>query len=230
MNEVVYQHRGRAGDPASGIGRGTTLFVPGYRGSGAGHWQTWMETQVPGARRVSGIDWDTPVAAVWAAAIRREIAQAPAPVWLVAHSFGCLATVLAGSDRPERVAGALLVAPADPERFSPAGQCGAAEAAGPAPGATGGLTPFIPKTPLGFPSLVVGSRNDPWMALPRVRRWARRWGGELIDLGKAGHVNPDSGFGPWPEGLALLRALKEPRGGRSLVEFRARGLRGALGH
>ncbi|HYN78209.1 MAG TPA: alpha/beta hydrolase [Lamprocystis sp. (in: g-proteobacteria)] len=226
MNQVVNHHRGRAGDLSPDIGRGTTLFVPGYRGSGAGHWQTWMETQVPGARRVSGIDWDTPVAAVWAAAIRREIAHAPAPVWLVAHSFGCLAAVLAGSAQPERVAGALLVAPADPERFSPTGQCGAAEAAGPSPG---GLTPFIPKSPLGFPSLVIGSRNDPWMALPRVCRWARRWGGEFVDLGKAGHVNPDSGFGPWPEGLDLLHALQVPRGRQSLLAIRARGLRGSLG-
>jgi uncharacterized protein len=201
-----------------------TLIVPGFRGSGAGHWQTWMESQVTGSRRVSGIDWDQPVLTDWAELIRREIDRAPAPVWLVAHSFGCLATVLAARDRAERIAGALLVAPADPERFSPTGL-----RAGTAQASTVGLSPLLPRSPLGFPSVVVASCNDPWMSLPRVSRWARRWGSELIDLGRAGHVNPDSGFGPWPEGLALLRALQAPRGGRSLLSIRAAGLRGALG-
>ena len=30
----------------------TTLIVPGLHGSGPAHWQTWFETQVPGALRV----------------------------------------------------------------------------------------------------------------------------------------------------------------------------------
>jgi hypothetical protein len=33
------------------------------------------------------------------------------------------------------------------------------------------------------------------------------WGAALVDLGDAGHVNADSGFGPWPEGLELRDAL-----------------------
>ena len=48
----------------------TTLIVPGFRGSGPAHWQTWFETQVPGARRVSGIDWEQPVLPHWAQAVR----------------------------------------------------------------------------------------------------------------------------------------------------------------
>lgn len=187
---------------------GTTLIVPGYRGSDGGHWQTWMESRIPGARRVSGIDWDTPAVAVWAAVIRREITAESAPVWLVAHSFGCLAAVLAGTDRSERVAGALLVAPADPECFSPVGL---RQGTGTAAGSPVSLTPFMPKHALDFPTLVVASRNDPWMPWPRVRRWARRWDSKLIEIGEAGHINPDSGFGPWPEGLGLLRNLQELR-------------------
>ena len=208
---------------------GTLLVVPGYRGSGAGHWQTWLEGQVPGARRVSGIDWDTPALAAWAAALRREIARAPAPVWLVAHSFGCLAAVLAGTDRADRVAGALLVAPADPDRFSPAGLGAAAKTANSVARPAITLTPYIPKTALGFPSLVVASRNDPWMALTRVRRWAHLWGGQLVDAGDAGHINAESGYGPWPEGLELLHALQAPPGGRSLEAIRT-VVRSARGH
>ena len=41
----------------------TVLIVPGYHGSGPDHWQSWLETQVPEARRVSGIDWEQPVLA-----------------------------------------------------------------------------------------------------------------------------------------------------------------------
>ena len=41
---------------------------------------------------------------------RDAIDRAPGPVWLVAHSFGCLASVVAAADRPERVAGLMLVA------------------------------------------------------------------------------------------------------------------------
>lgn len=203
------------------VPRGTVLVVPGYRGSGEGHWQTWLEDQVANARRVSGIDWDTPALAAWAATLRREITRAPAPVWLVAHSFGCLAAVLAGTDRADRVAGALLVAPADPDRFSPAGLSAGDETASPSAPPAITLTPYIPKTGLGFPSLVVASRDDPWMALPRVRRWAQLWGGQLVDVGHAGHINTDSGYGPWPEGLALLSALQAPQGNRSLGTIRA---------
>jgi predicted alpha/beta hydrolase family esterase len=28
-----------------------------------------------------------------------------------------------------------------------------------------------------------------------------------VDLGDVGHVNVDAGFGPWPQGEALLRDL-----------------------
>ncbi len=201
--------------------RGTVLVVPGYRGSGPGHWQTWIEGQVTNARRVSGIDWDTPALAAWAAALRREIDRAPPPVWLVAHSFGCLAAVLAGTDRADLVAGALLVAPADPDRFSPTGLSAEVESASPVAPPAITLTPYIPKAALGFPSLVVASRDDPWMALPRVRRWAHLWGGQLVDVGNAGHINTESGYGPWPEGLELLHALQAPPGCRSVGTIRA---------
>ncbi|QTQ37759.1 RBBP9/YdeN family alpha/beta hydrolase [Aromatoleum petrolei] len=101
--------------------RHTTLIVPGFHGSGPDHWQTWLERRLPDARRVRGVDWEAPVLARWAAAVRREIDESAHSVWLVAHSFGCLASVVAAADRPERVAAALLVAPADPARFGPLG-------------------------------------------------------------------------------------------------------------
>lgn len=83
----------------------TTLIMPGYQGSGPDHWQSWLEAQLPGARRIKGIDWGAPVLARWAAEVR--------------------------------------------------------------------------------------------------------WGSRLVHIGRAGHINAESGFGPWPQGLELLRTLQQ---------------------
>jgi hypothetical protein len=39
--------------------------------------------------------------------------------------------------------------------------------------------------------------------------WADRWGSRLVHIGRAGHINAESGFGPWPQGLELLRTLQQ---------------------
>lgn len=181
--------------------RPTTLIVPGFHGSGPTHWQSWMETAIPNARRVRGIDWEMPALARWAAAVRREIDAAPVGVWIVAHSFGCLATIAAAADRPARVAGVLLVAPAEPQRFSLTGLADSGAA-------ITSVDASLPMQALPTSSVLVASRNDPWLAFERASALAERWGGSLIDAGRAGHINADSGFGPWPAGLALLRAMQ----------------------
>src|SRR5690606_41076354 len=94
------------------------LIVPGYHGSGEAHWQTWLERELPSARRVSGIDWGQPVLHNWARSIMHDLDSIARPTIIVAHSFGCLATALAVSQRPLQVAGVILVAPADPDRFT----------------------------------------------------------------------------------------------------------------
>jgi predicted alpha/beta hydrolase family esterase len=166
----------------------TILIVPGLQGSGPDHWQTWWQFQDEDARRVEQEDWQTPDLARWSARVREALERASEPVWLVAHSFGCLASVRAVAGCPGRVAGALLVAPADPDRF--------------------GLAPALPRERLAFPSVLVASTNDPWMPFDRVSPWAERWGNRLVNLGRAGHINAESGFGPWPEGRALLKELQ----------------------
>lgn len=181
--------------------RHTVLIVPGFHGSGPGHWQTWLEGELPDARRVGGIDWDTPLLARWAGEVRREIDEAGGAVWLVAHSFGCLASVVAAADRPHKVAGLLLVAPADPERFE---LLGVREAPRRAPG----VGDFLPQSALTCPSTLVASSTDPWLAPAAALRWAERWGSRLIDIGDAGHINAESGHGPWPLALALLQQLR----------------------
>lgn len=165
------------------------LIVPGLRNSGPTHWQTWFEQQLPGTRRVEQDDWEHPRLTEWAARVVDAIDASPDPVWIVAHSFGCLASVTAGFSRPERIRGALLVAPADPARFGePAARL---------------------EHQLAFPSLVVASGNDPWVHADAAERWAGHWGSAYLNIGLAGHINVDSGHGPWPQGLALFDQLRQ---------------------
>lgn len=208
----------------------TTLIVPGFHGSGPTHWQSWFEARLPDARRVIGIDWEAPVLARWAGAVRDAIDRAPGPVWVVAHSFGCLASVVAAADRPERVAGLMLVAPADPERFSLAGLRDSN-----AHPEQESLARWIPRTPLGAPSIVVASTNDPWVRLSSAAYWADCWGSRLDQIGPAGHINTDSGHGPWPDGLERLQALQAasdnlPLGPLDATPHSRRGRHGALAH
>jgi predicted alpha/beta hydrolase family esterase len=120
--------------------------------------------------------------------VRRELSRAPGQIFIVAHSFGCLAAVQTAFDYREHVSGLMLVAPADPDRF--------------------GVANLIPPGPLGVPAVVVASTNDPWMSFGRAAEWAEEWEAELINLGAAGHINPAAGFGPWPRGLAILKTLR----------------------
>ena len=181
-----------------------TLIVPGYHGSGDGHWQTWFEQKLPHARRVDGIDWESPHIQEWSSQIIRVLESAIQPVWIVAHSFGCLATVWASHQSADKIAGAFLVAPANPWRFAHEGLYEHVKNFSP----VRSVAEDLPKQPLPFPSVVIASVNDPWVKLTTAAFWAQHWGSQFINIGHAGHINADSGFGPWPEGLALLRELQ----------------------
>lgn len=166
----------------------TTLIVPGLKSSGPSHWQTWLQERIPGSRRISQRDWNNPDLPEWSSRVRSGIARASGQVLIVAHSFGALAAAQAASDYAERISGVLLVAPADPDRF--------------------GISEYLPSSPFEFPSIVVASTNDPWMPFERAAHWARIWDAHLINLGRAGHINAEAGFGPWPEALRLLERLR----------------------
>src|SRR5205085_928012 len=92
------------------------LIVPGWRNSGSGHWQSLWAERMPGALRVQQDDWVHPSRQAWLQSISRSVLAATAPVIVVAHSLGCIATVHLPPAVAGRIQGALLVAPADPER------------------------------------------------------------------------------------------------------------------
>ena len=166
------------------------LVVPGWRDSGAGHWQTLWTDRLPGVRRVVQQDWLRPTRAAWVDALARCVLASSAPVVLVAHSLGCMAAVHLPHEVAARVQGALLVAPADPERRA----------------VLGDFAP-VPCEPLPYPSIVVASTDDPYCPIRLAGAFARAWGSEFVRLQNAGHINVSSGHGEWPLGLGLLQAL-----------------------
>ena len=175
-----------------------TLIIPGYLGSEEAHWQTWFENQIPEAQRVEQT-WDRPVLEEWAYNITAALNELSSPAWLVAHSFGCLASILAAIESPEKVNGLMLVAPADPERFD-----GSGIKRWHGHGASESIRANIPAHPLPVPSLLIASDNDPWMQSSKARLWGDCWGSQTLTLHAAGHINTSSGFGPWPDGLKLF--------------------------
>jgi serine hydrolase len=179
------------------------LLIPGLGGSGPDHWQSRWEAKIPAVRRVVQADWDNPRLADWRDRIVEEVAHEARPVVLVAHSLGVLAAVhaapfLAKGESSGKVKGAFLVALPSIEVLA------GLDALDPA-----FLT--VPGEPLPFPSLVIASRNDPFAPFAESEALARTLGAELIDAGFSGHINSESGHGPWPEGLmrfaAFLKAL-----------------------
>lgn len=165
------------------------LIVPGLGGSGPDHWQSRWEQKLSTARRVEQESWELPVLADWTERLIGAVAASTRPVILVAHSLG-VATVAhaAPSLRPDTVRGAILVALPDIERPD-------------APAEIDSAFSPLPRDPLPFPSLLIASRDDPYCTYERAEDFAYAWGAALVDAGQAGHINPDSGYGPWPEGL-----------------------------
>lgn len=175
------------------------LVLPGWRNSGPAHWQTRWELLFPRFRRVQQQNWMRPRVCDWVQALEQAVSITTRPVILIAHSLGCVTVAhWAAQFDTTKIAGALLVAPADVERST----------------IFPGLRNFgpLPLRPLPFHALLVGSDNDPCCAAWRAAQLAENWGAAFRVLSGAGHINADSGLGDWPEGLGLLQTLL-PTGG-----------------
>ena len=174
---------------SSALERLPVLVVPGLNDSGPGHWQTRWQQRHRQFRRVVQPDWATPDLNRWAARVATAIDGCAAPPLVVAHGFGCLATLRATFLFERRIAGAMLVAPADPDRF--------------------GALSRLPSKPLPYPSLLLASSDDPWLKFTKAGALATRWGARFVPVGYAGHVNVESGHGAWPEGHRALTVFAE---------------------
>ena len=184
------------------------LILPGWQGSGPGHWQSrWERTH--GYTRVEQHDWMRPLRGDWIARLEDVLLgcdfEQEGPAVLVAHSLGCLhvAAWAAHSRNTHRVKAALLVAPPDVERED--------------------LRTLLPSwSPvdlnlLPFRAQVHASSNDPFCALERARQFALAWGADVVDAGARGHLNADSGLGEWPQAHEHLRQfMRDTSAGPSL--------------
>ncbi|ETD81347.1 RBBP9/YdeN family alpha/beta hydrolase [Rhodobacter capsulatus] len=167
-----------------------TLLVPGLDGSPAPHWQDWWAATDPTALMVDLPCPDRPMPDLWEAELAGMVLQHPNAV-LVGHSLGAVLVARLLSKWPQiEVRAAMFVAPADTRGARRIGHFGSPS-----------------RRALPVPSLLVASRNDPWMSFARASELATAWGSELVDLGASGHINVAAGFGPWPAGKALRDRL-----------------------
>ena len=148
-----------------------------------------------------------PLRGDWIARLEDVLLAQTGPSILVAHSLGCMLTAAwaSHSRNTHLVAGALLVAPGDPDQID-------------LQAALKSWSP-VAQQRLPFKSILLGSQNDPYCSFERASFFAKAWGSEFIDYGARGHINAESGLGDWPEGRALLGRLCPDLSGVSTTSY-----------
>lgn len=172
------------------------IIVPGLGNSEPGHWQRRWDAKFNQSMVVEQAEWDNPALEPWVQTIEKAVMMATRPVVLVGHSLGSLAIVHAAMRMTDtKVRGAFLVAPPDPDN-------GATPVA---------VAPFgpVPTGPLPFPSMLVASNDDPYCTIERSAEFAIAWASDFHAAGPSGHLNVESGHGPWPEGLLMFTRLMQ---------------------
>lgn len=179
------------------ISEADILILPGLGDSGPGHWQRRWGERLANARFVEQDEWDEPQLEDWVAAIHREIMMATRPVVIIAHSLAVIALAHTAQRLVDtKVRGAFLVSAPDVELNRAV------------PSETAPFAP-VPRDPLPFPSMLVASASDPYCSLERAAEFASCWGSDFHVAGDAGHINLQSGHGPWPEGLLMFTRLMQ---------------------
>lgn len=169
------------------------LIIAGHTGAGPDHWQTRLIAKLKSARLVEQDDWLYGSLVNAIDRIVEAVQAAPKPVVFVGHSAGSVLVPhavarLRSQNLVTRVRGAFLVTP--PSEKSLAALQGIDAA-----------FQHMPRDPLPFPSVLVASSNDPHATLEESADMALAWGSKLVEAGAAGHINAESGHGPWPEGM-----------------------------
>jgi predicted alpha/beta hydrolase family esterase len=161
------------------------LILHGLGGSGPGHWQTWLAARLRAdGERVAYPDLpdaDMPSPVQWREVLERELAALPGPAVVVCHSLSCIVWlnhVAGGGAQAERT---LLVAP---------------------PSESSGVEEIATFFPVQLPPLtgarLVCSDDDPYCPEGADRLYGEPLGVPVDVLPGKGHLNPETGFGPWP--------------------------------
>lgn len=173
------------------------LLLHGWQGNSPGHWQTWLAEQLD--ERGEHVqypdlpDCDQPCPDRWGARLHAELnrlAAEPGERVVIAHSLGCVlwlreAHNISPAVRVDRVA---LVAPPCPNSRVP-------ELAGFYPTGVEREAVHAAATE----TVLICSDDDPYCPGEAADvYWAARLGIERVLLPGAGHINVESGHGPWP--------------------------------
>jgi predicted alpha/beta hydrolase family esterase len=173
----------------------TILFIPSEGGAEPPYWQSRWEAELDDAETAGQADRNRLDLEQQLAALVGRLRRAPGSI-LVGHALGAALIAHLAARHPElNVGGALLVAPADPER-------GWSHV----PGA-GTFAP-LPLEPFSFPAMLVASRSDCHMPPKRAQIFANIWEASFIDAADVGYDGVDSDRRSWPEGLRLLDQLR----------------------
>ena len=171
------------------------LIIPGLGDSGEKHWQSFWLQKFTNSTKVIQDNWDEPQLQQWLARLDENIQKIQQPTIFVAHSLAVSLVMhwITQNNNPN-IIGAFLVAPADvnspkhtPDflrHFSP-----------------------IPTHILPFPSIVIGTENDPYISLERAKELASHWGSDFANIGNKGHINSESNLEYWEEGQEFLKQL-----------------------
>ena len=178
----------------------TVLFVPGLRDHVEEHWQTHLAREIAGSRTALPLTKDRLSLRARVEVLDEALQAITGDVVLVAHSAGVLMVAHWALKPTRKIRAALLATPADVETPLPDGYPTLPSLI------QNGWLP-IPRAPLPFSSIVVASRNDPLAKFERVKSFAQSWQAMLVDGGEIGHLNPASGFGPWPAGREIIERL-----------------------
>jgi len=134
------------------------------------------------------MDWHRPQFDAWTNNIRAAVDEAQRPAVIVAHSLGVIAAIHATYNIIGKIAGGFFVTPPSKASIEVIEAIDSAFAAEPL-----GILPY--------PSIIIASRDDPFSNYADSEALAKQIGAEISDAGSSGHINVDSGHGPWPEGL-----------------------------
>ena len=163
------------------------LILHGLGASGPGHWQTWLAARLRADNeRVAYPDLpdaELPSLAGWRSALDGELAALPpGDVIVVCHSLSCLLWLHHVNDGGAQADRLLLVAPpsesvdlAEIQEFFPA-----------------------PMPKLAAGARLVGGKDDPYCPEGAAALYGDPLGIACDMLPGAGHINPETGYGPWP--------------------------------
>jgi uncharacterized protein len=166
----------------------TFLILHGLEGSGPGHWQTWLAARLrANNERVAYPDLpdaDMPSLQAWRSRLQGEVEAVPeGELVVLCHSLSCLLWLHHVADGGVQADRVLLAAP---------------------PSETANVPQIADFFPVPLPKLKAGARlaasdDDPYCPEGAHTLYAEPLGVPFDVIPGGGHLNPEAGFGPWPE-------------------------------